>query len=266
MAGRLKYFVAVIVVFLITEILLYLCGQYINPKVLIYMYHSVSDEPLSLEESELSVIPAEFEKQLAYFSKREIPTLFADELPDRSSDEARCVVLTFDDGYEDNYTEVFPLLKKYNCKATIFMIASLIDTPGYLSSEQIREMTDSGLVSIQSHTVYHLPMALGGWSYEAIDYELGESKRIIEDISGRPVTALAMPNGSYDPKVIEVAEKYYNVAFTGTDFRVYSPDELMDIHRVGIYRRHRLSDVRRLTDNRGVYFAKRFLQKLVGAA
>ena len=219
MAGRLKYFIAVIAIFLMAEGLLCLSGQYINSKVFIYMYHSVREEPVNPEADELSVKPSEFEKHLAYFSKRGIKTLFADELPDLGPDDVHCVALTFDDGYEDNYTEAFPLLKKYNCKATIFMITSLIDQPGYLSSEQIREMTESGLVSVQSHTVSHEPLALGDKLYEDVDYELGESKRILEAISGRPVTALAMPNGSYDSAVIEIAKKYYDVAFTGTDFR-----------------------------------------------
>lgn len=266
MAGRRKYLIVVIILFLMAEGLLALGYRFVNSSVLIYMYHSVSEEPISIDsgydEPELSVKPSEFEKQLEFFSKRGLKTVFADELPELDTSRGRYLVLTFDDGYEDNYTEAFPLLKKYNCKATIFMITSLIDAPGYLTSDQIREMTQSGLVSVQSHTVTHQPLAWWYRDYDDVVYELGDSKRVLESISGRPVTALSVPNGSYDSAVMDIAEKYYDVMITGTNLRTYSDKDLMDLQRIGIYRRHKLSDIRRMTDNRGVYFIKRIFQKL----
>lgn len=230
-----------------------------------YMYHSVSDEPFNPDGSELSVLPEQFEKQLAYLQNSGIETVFASELPELDETTGpRRVVLTFDDGYEDNYTEAFPLLKKYGCKATIFMIAGCIDQPGYLTTAQIREMTDSGLVSIQSHTVSHVPLAWGDKTYEDVVYQLGESKRIIEEAAGAPVTALAIPNGNFDETIVDIAGDYYNVAFTGTGFRNYSKADIMDIYRVGIYRRHTAADLRRMTEHRILYVVKRGLEKLFG--
>ena len=243
------------------EVNIYFSGA----RVMVYMYHSVSAEPFNPDDEALSVLPEQFEKQLAYFVSRGIETVFASELPELDETTGpRRVVLTFDDGYEDNYTEAFPLLKKYGCKATIFMIASCIDTPGYLTSAQLREMTDSGLVSIQSHTVSHVPMAWGDKTYEDVVYELRESRRIIEEAAGAPVTVLSIPNGSFDETIIDIAKDYYSVAFTGTGLRNYSKADIMDIYRVGIYRRHSASDVRRMTDHRVLYVAKRGLEKLLG--
>ncbi len=227
------------------------------------MYHSVREKPVNEDAAELSVRPAEFEKQLKFFKEKRMISLFASELKGRQSKHADYVVITLDDGYEDNYTQVFPLLKKYNCKATIFMITSLIGQEGYLSAEQIREMTESGLVSVQSHTVSHEPLALGDKVYEDVDRELGESKAALEAISGAAVDSVAMPNGSFDDVVIEIAKKYYDVIFTDISFRTYSLEDINDIHRVGIYRRHTLADVKAMTDRRGFYVVKRAAQKLL---
>ncbi len=238
----------------------------LESRVLVYMYHSVSDQPFNPDAEEFTVAPAQFEKQLRYFSEQGFETLFATELPGIEPQAAgkKEIVLTFDDGYEDNYTDAFPLLKKYGCKATIFMIASKIDQPGYLSSAQIREMTESGVVSVQSHTVSHQPLAWGDKTYEDVDYEMGESKRLIEAASGAEVTAVAMPNGSFDQTVTDIAKKYYNVAFTGTDFAPYTGQDPMNIHRVGIYSRHTIGDIRRMTEKRPLYVLKRGLEKLLG--
>ncbi len=235
-----------------------------SSDVVIYMYHSVRETPVNPQAAELSVRPAEFEKQLRYFNSRHFKTVFASELAGLDPRNSRYAALTFDDGYADNYTEVFPLLKKYNCKATIFVISSLIGVDGYLSADQIREMTQSGLVSIQSHTVTHYPLAMGNLVYEEVDLELGQSKLDIEKISGIKVDAVAMPNGSYDETVLDIAKKYYSVIFTGTDLRPYHSGELRDIHRVGIYRRHSIDDVRRMTGSRGLYLLKQGLKKLLG--
>ena len=233
-----------------------------STDVIVFMYHSVREKPVNPADSDLSVKTSEFEKQLAYFAKSGRKTIFAEELTNLSKGD-KCIVITLDDGYEDNYTDVFPLLKKYNCKATIFMITSLIDAQGYLSSEQIREMTESGLVSVQSHTVSHEPLALGDKTYEDVDEELRASKAALEQISGRPVTGLAVPNGSYDAVVLDVAKKYYDVIFTGMGIQPYDYD-VTDVNRTGIYRRHTVWDVKAMTKYRGFYIVKRTIQKVLG--
>ena len=61
------------------------------------------------------------------------------ELPDKP------IVITFDDGYVDNYTYALPILKEYNMKATLFMISDAANTPGFVSTEQMRQMEAGGL-------------------------------------------------------------------------------------------------------------------------
>lgn len=244
-------------VLVITAANLYFAGS----DVLVYMYHSVREEPVNPDDADLSVRPKDFEKQLAFFAESGRETVFASELAGLPSG-GKYLVLTLDDGYEDNYTEVFPLLKKYNCKATVFMITRLIGKEGYLSAAQIKEMTESGLVSVQSHTVSHEPLALGDKEYEDVDFEMRASRAAIERISGREVTAVALPNGSYDSVVLDIAAKYYDVIFSGTSLKPYNGD-LLDLNRTGIYRHHSPWDVKAMTKWRGLYAIKRLGQKLI---
>ena len=120
----------------------------------------------------------------------------------------RSVILTFDDGYDDNYTELLPLLRKYNVKATVFMIADAMGMQHKMTEEQVREMADSGLVSIQSHGLTHADM--DAMDEETLIRELGESQRILTHVTGRQPSVLCYPTGRYSDLTLEVAERYYN--------------------------------------------------------
>ena len=162
-----------------------------NTKVL--LYHLVSDETYGPNEY-LFVRVADFESQLAEIKRLGYETVFADELSQTRG--KKCVVLTFDDGYEDNFTNVLPLLEKYDMKATVFLISDMIGTEGHLSEEQIREMAASGRIHFGSHTKSHQKLyALGS---DEMELELVESRRRIEELTGMKVTALAYPNGVCD--------------------------------------------------------------------
>ena len=70
------------------------------------------------------------------------------------------VIITFDDGYADNYENAYPILKKYGFKATIFLIYDFTNTyPNYLTWDQIAEMKESGLIRFESHTMTHANLA-----------------------------------------------------------------------------------------------------------
>jgi peptidoglycan/xylan/chitin deacetylase (PgdA/CDA1 family) len=121
--------------------------------------------------------------------------------------ENRSVVLTFDDGFEDVHTEVLPLLAARGMKATVFPIAAQIggawhgDVFGgtrHASKQQLREMADLG-IEIGSHTLTHADLTMLGDA--ALRRELRESKRILEDAVGGPVTSLSFPYGSFDARV-----------------------------------------------------------------
>ncbi len=195
----------------------------------VFMYHCVHDEPYT-ENTSLFVRPSELEGHLQVIKELGIETLFADEfgLTDKKS-----VILTFDDGYEDNYTYMFPLIKKYNVKVTVYMIAYKIDKPGYLTSEQIKEMSDSGLVQFGSHTLDH--PSLTSVSEDAMREQFAGSNWLISKITGKPVTTIAYPSGRYNDTVMDIASEYYEFAFT-TDRGLYSGQYEMMIPRYFIMR------------------------------
>lgn len=132
------------------------------------------------------------------------------------------VALTFDDGYKDDYTQVFPLLKKYQFPATLFVYTRYIsDGSDALTWAQLREMQSSGLVDVQCHTLSHpnLSQAKKGEDKAAylsrVNAEVEDSKRLLEEKIGRRVTMLAYPYGAYNPQVVQkTREAGYESAWT----------------------------------------------------
>lgn len=171
-------------------------------NVPIICYHSVSTNPLALENYTIS--KSEFEEDVRYFKNMGYNFITPVELPYVSGDY-RNIVLSFDDGYEDFYKNVFPILKEYNAKAVVYVIGSKIDKTNYLKSWQIKEMDQSGLVEIGNHTdiLHSRPKdVLISWyndSFmlnEAI-YDIGKCNQRLYDIIGHYPQSISYPYGAY---------------------------------------------------------------------
>ncbi|MBQ3971791.1 MAG: polysaccharide deacetylase family protein, partial [Selenomonadaceae bacterium] len=123
-------------------------------KVMVLNYHKVDDLDISL-----SVRPKDFDDQMRYLKENGYHTITPDEFYESLAGNFELpenpVLITFDDGYEDNYRNAYPILRKYDFKATIFVISSFLGTKEhYFTWDQAREMAENG-ISIQSHTVDH---------------------------------------------------------------------------------------------------------------
>lgn len=176
-------------------------------RVPILLYHSINETPVGVPE--LSVRTEDFEKQMQYLADNGYTPIYLDEL-DSCSQYSKPVVITFDDGYVDNYTDAYPVLKKHHFKATIFIITKLLKAPGYLSADEIGQMTD--LISFQSHTQDHV--WLDRLNLKQIAYQCSVSKLTLAGVTGRPVYALSYPNGRFSAGVERVASEYYLCAVT----------------------------------------------------
>ena len=104
------------------------------------------------------------------------------------------VVLQFDDGYEDNYTYAFPILKEYGFPATIFIISDTIGTPGFLTWDEVKEMEKSN-ITFGAHTRRHV--YLPNVSPAIAQDEIAGSKKIIEDHLGHSIDYFCYPSGGF---------------------------------------------------------------------
>lgn len=111
-------------------------------------------------------------------------------------------LLTFDDGYISDFDIVLPLLMQMDCTAIFFIITEKIDTPGYLSWPQVRELHNAGM-TIGSHSVSHLDMRSLSLSKQC--EELLSSRLCIEDKLGTAVTSFSFPFGKVNRALAKLA-------------------------------------------------------------
>ena len=176
-------------------------------RVPVIMYHGVSDDLWGM--TDLFARPADLEAQLQYLQENGFTTIWFEDLA-RIDQIEKPVMLTFDDGYLDNYTDLFPLLQKYQAKATIFVVTGTMDyNPRNLTSAQIRELSDSGLVSIQSHTVTHPYLA--SQTAEEQRWELEQSRLVLTRLTGRIPYVICYPSGNYNETTLELSRELYRM-------------------------------------------------------
>ncbi|WP_296770929.1 polysaccharide deacetylase family protein [Selenomonas sp.] len=188
------------------------------PPVL--MYHDVKAVPLNY----FDVSVEDFCAQLDWLKKAGYQTLSMEEftaiVQKGQPFPKKSVVITFDDGYKGIYDYAAPELKKRGMKATFFIIPDLVgvpdDTYPYITKEELKELSSSNLFSIGSHTMSH--PHLDQLEAEEKQKEICQSKKVLEEWTGRPVTSLAFPFGAYDKSVIkEVKAAGYQVSFAVQD-------------------------------------------------
>lgn len=102
------------------------------------------------------------------------------------------ILLSFDDGHRSNYSEAWPLLQEYGCKADFFVNTANVGSDGFASWSELRAMAEAGQ-SIQSHS--HTHSYLTSLSKAELRDQLSRSKAMIEDAIGQPVSLLAPPGG-----------------------------------------------------------------------
>ena len=196
----------------------------------VLMYHLILEEPYT-DLTGLFVRPSEFEDHLRVLTEQGYQFLFAEEF---GRTDEKSVILTFDDGYEDNYTEMFPILQRYGAKATVFMIGSKVGANRYLRADMIREMAESGLVQFDSHTYSHSD--LRSLSESARAREFAEMDQLLYTLTGRHPATICYPAGGYDTSVMRAAAEYYRFGFTTVNSARTSGCGPMEICRVRVSR------------------------------
>lgn len=184
------------------------------PIVLYHYVEYVADDK-DLIRKRLDITPDMFERQLKVLQENHFQTYFVRDIPEllggKMELNSKSIMLTFDDGYEDFYTSVLPLLKKYNMKATAYIVYNFIGRKGYLTSKQVQEIIASGLVEIGAHTLDHLYLKLVPESIAR--KQIFESKRKLEETYGIQVNTFAYPYGAMSQDTVNlVKEASYSAA------------------------------------------------------
>jgi peptidoglycan/xylan/chitin deacetylase (PgdA/CDA1 family) len=192
-------------------------GRLVNGRtpLRILYYHSISDAPIRS-----SVSPAAFESQIEYLVRSGHHLLSLSDATRRLASgvplQAKSVVITLDDGFDDNYENAFPILRRFGVTASIFLTVSYIGTdrlptltrtdfiPRPLSWEQVKEMHVHG-IEFGSHTLTH-PM-LSTIPLDEVRREVVESKRVIEDKLGTPVLFFCYPRGDFSVDVRNIVQE-----------------------------------------------------------
>jgi peptidoglycan/xylan/chitin deacetylase (PgdA/CDA1 family) len=142
--------------------------------------------------------------------------------------------LTFDDGAASDYHVVFPILREHGLRATFFVVPTLVETNGYVTWAELREMVAAGM-EIGSHSLTHpFVQAL---DTAALRREFGESKQMLEQRLGIAVRSASLPRGWAPPALRPVLEECGYRAFCTSRVSFWYPgSDPLDIPRVAIRR------------------------------
>ena len=211
-----------------------------NYTIPILMYHYINEEePL---RSRLGVSPQTFRRQMAFLKRHKYKVIPLEKVVDliehKKKIPFKTVAITFDDGYLDNYTNAYPILKKYQLPATMFVVLNRIGkhlgNDDYMNWQQIKELSASGLVTIGSHSMTH-PNLSESISDAKLKYEIFESKKILEETLQKRIDFFSYPFGGVNPKARDFTRQAGYKACVGTNFhKGYPNNDIYALKRLRI--------------------------------
>ena len=220
-----------------------------RPRVL--MYHMVREHINGAKFNKLRVEPKEFEKQVAWMKAEGFHFVTMQELQNNwGKHPEKTVAITFDDGYLDNLENAYPILEKYQAKATIYVVVDRHDRDWStykkahhnsgelarevkLNDEQVQFLANSSLVEIGSHTMTHANLNKLD-DVECLT-ELTQSKQQLENLTAKSVTSFAYPFGIYSQRDVILVKQagYSNAVTTEEGIDGLDPD-FMQLQRIKI--------------------------------
>ena len=178
----------------------------VTVPILMYHHIAIAGPDADAVRRDLSVTPTAFAAQLGYLAENgyHVVSLAAliDHLAASTPLPSNPVVLTFDDGYLDNYTSALPLLRARGFTATFFLITDFVGHGEYMSWENARELRQAGM-DVGSHTVDHPDLST--LSTDRLLRQLSDSKQALQSQLGTPVSLLCYPSGRYSQAVMSMA-------------------------------------------------------------
>ncbi|NPV85627.1 MAG: polysaccharide deacetylase family protein [Anaerolineae bacterium] len=170
----------------------------------ILLYHHIAEG----EDSRYYVSPARFEQQMSLLYSLGYTTIPVSRLVEAMHDDtvilpARPLVVTFDDGNLDVYQTAYPIMQKYAFTATMYLVGKYLNSEGFVSTDQMREMIAAGW-EIGSHSMSHVKL----FEAQSLSDEILESRLFLEEKIDTPVYSFAYPFGIYDAMLAEKVKSY----------------------------------------------------------
>lgn len=241
--GRIIF--VIIVLMIISGILIYtsdratINNQYkINEadlKIPIFLYHHIVKQESEIQFDYMQTTEETFEKQIDGLKKLGYHFISYQDLIDykegRKAISKNSCVLTFDDGGEDIYTNAYPILQKENIPFTMFIITDLVGEDGRANWKQLKEMQDSGLALIASHSTNHTEF--NKLTVEETLQNVNESYKTIEENLGeQKVKIFTYPYGLYSEEQLEpLKEAGYIINLTDNKINKSKNLNLYGLHR-----------------------------------
>jgi len=189
------------------------------------------------EKNSLYVTPQNFARQLQFIEEKGYRVISLETLINGLAKGRKffpgTVVITVDDGYKDNYLYAYPLLKQYHMPATIFVTSANLNKEGFLSFQDLREMSAQG-INFGCHTKNHSYLP-GLSTKEARRSEIADCKRDIESAVKIPVRTFCYPTGGFTSEVKGlVQEAGYRGACTTNRGESVTHSDLFALKRVKV--------------------------------
>ena len=212
-----------------------------NLEIPIFLYHHIVKEESEIQYDYMQTTEKTFEKQIRGLENLGYHFISYQDLIDYNNGQKKLYkkscVLTFDDGCKDIYTNAYPILQKYNIPFTMFVVTNAVGADGCASWEELKEMQDSGLALIASHSTNHTEfnklsveetLENVDSSYKALEENLGEQKTKI----------FTYPYGLYSQEQLEpLKEEGYVINLTDNKI-----NKSKDLNLYGLHRCYPLSD------------------------
>jgi peptidoglycan/xylan/chitin deacetylase (PgdA/CDA1 family) len=207
-----------------------------SKSIPILMYHSIEYE----KDNGLRIPKEKFRNQMQYLKDNKFTPISLDELYDAMVANKHLpqkpIVITFDDGYVDNYINAYPVLKEFNFKATIFMVSGCINSPSYLNDNQLKELEENN-IAIESHSVNHFRM--NELNYEEQKSEIVTSKKVLEKLLKKEIKYFAYPYGRFSDSTEKLLEEAgYILAVTTVEGSANKSDGIYKLNRFYISNNH----------------------------
>jgi len=221
-------------------------------QIPVIAYHKIDQPTSDIKLRGAFTSPKNFAKQMLYLKKQNFVFYTASELIDFYRENggfpARGITVTFDDGWKDNYTNAFPILRDLQIKATVFLVPSCIGRTTvkvvadgesereHLALTDIRAMSDFG-IEFGSHTLNH--KLLHQISLSEIEFEISESKKKIENLLQKPCRVFAYPAGFFTETAQAAVKDAGYIAAFSTVYGANDTVNLYALNRIEILRRNR---------------------------